>query len=114
MLIIMGDMNAKVKNPTNDVEKQVIGSHSLIGNVRTEDIRDSKTQSRREKLIEFCLRNELKIENTMFPKPKISRRGVHVVILRVSMIMILTSECALFTVCVLYILLPACCCCCCC
>ena len=73
-LIVMGDMNARIRNPhpTDPKEATIIGKHGLVGNIRTEDMdieQDAAVINNRNRLINLCLENDLKIENTMFPKP---------------------------------------------
>ena len=65
-LIVMGDMNARVKNqnPIDAKEAAVLGKHALIGSTRTEHLnidQDAAVINNRNRLIKFCLDNDLKI-----------------------------------------------------
>ena len=57
---------------TDPNEGKVIGKYGLTGDTRTEDLKidkDKATINNRNRLIRLCLDNDLKIDNTMFPKP---------------------------------------------
>ena len=66
--IILGDMNAKVLEAENEMEKTVMGKYTLKGTDEVADMRED-VKDNRDRLIEFCISNELKLDNTMFQKP---------------------------------------------
>ena len=66
VIIVMGDMNASLIEATNDKEKRVIGGHALKGSSEVSELKEDTTRDNRDRLIEFCLSNELSLENTMF------------------------------------------------
>ena len=71
-LIIMGDMNAKIRNPKDQRETTSMGNHGMVGRKRTEDMSPDTEASytdNRERFIELCLENDFKIVNTLFNKP---------------------------------------------
>ena len=57
-VVVMADMNVKIRNPKNQREKTVIGNHGLVGRKRTEDM-DPETEASsidsRERMLESCL-----------------------------------------------------------
>ena len=59
MLVVMGDMNARVIDAINKKEKQMIGNHALKGNIRPQDLKEETTRDNRDRLIEFCFENGL-------------------------------------------------------
>ena len=69
MIIVLGDMNARVIEAINQKEKRIIGSHALKGSSSPNDLKEETTRDNRDRLIEFCHEHELKIENAMFDKP---------------------------------------------
>ena len=64
----MGDMNAKVKEATNEVEEKIIGKHTLKGDRSPEDLK-APVKENRDRLLEYCVDNGLRLANTMFNKP---------------------------------------------
>ena len=69
MVIVLGDMNARVIEPMSKKERQVIGKYALKGNMKPQDLKEETTRDNRNRLLEFCYENGLKLENTMFKKP---------------------------------------------
>ena len=69
MKLIMGDFNARVMKATTEVENTVIGKHALCASyAHPDDLDDDTTRDNRDRLIEWCIDNNMKIENTMFQK----------------------------------------------
>ena len=70
MILTMGDFNARVMKATTEVESTVIGKHALCAShAHPDDLDDDTTRDNRDRLIEWCIDNNMKIENTMFQKP---------------------------------------------
>ena len=70
MILVMGDFNARVIKATNDLERTVIGTHTLMAEgACPEKLDQDTTKDNRDRFIEWCIENGLKLENTMFEKP---------------------------------------------
>ena len=62
MILVTGDFNARVTKATTEVESTVIGKYALCATyVHPDDLDDDTTRDNRDRLIEWCIDNGMKI-----------------------------------------------------
>ena len=68
-IYILGDFNSRLIYPTNEVEERIMGNHTLHQNGAAIENLTDEMMDNRDLLIEYCVRHELKVTNTMYRKP---------------------------------------------
>ena len=68
-ILILGDLNARMIKAEDDQESTVFGKATVKGRSATVEGMSAATESNRNHLIRFCLRNGLQLSNTFFEKP---------------------------------------------
>ena len=66
---IIGDWNARLIYPANEVEEEIMGKHTLHRNADTVHNLNEAMLENRSNLIDFATINNLKVVNTQYRKP---------------------------------------------
>jgi hypothetical protein len=67
---IIGDTNARIHGPINDMEELIIGKHTFGKGPEHVPNLPPEQRENRQALIDFCVKNEYNITNTYFEKPE--------------------------------------------